>query len=49
MYMIFIVVLRFFDSRYKVSLTWDSNPRPSDFRSDALPTELAILPQINTN
>ena len=48
MYMIFIVVLRFFDSRYKVSLTWDSNPRPSDFRSDALPTELAILPQILT-
>ena len=28
-------------SRYKVSLTWDSNPRPSDFCSDALPTELA--------
>ena len=39
------VVLRFFDSRYKVSLTWDSNPRPSDFRSDALPTELASLTQ----
>ena len=30
--MIFNVVLRFFDSRYKVSLTWDSNPQPSDFR-----------------
>ena len=34
-YMIFNVVVRFFDSRYKVSLTWASNPRPSDFRSDA--------------
>ena len=41
--MIFMVVLRFFDSRYKVSFTWESNPRPSDFRSDALPTELASL------
>ena len=39
------VVLRFFNSRYKVSLTWDSNPRLSDFRSDALPTELASLTQ----
>ena len=39
--MMFNVVLRFFDSTYKVSLTWDSNPRPSDFRYDALPTELA--------
>ena len=39
------VVLRFFNSRYKVSLTWDSNPRPSDFPSDALPTELASLTQ----
>ena len=36
----FNAVLRFFDSRYKVSLTWDSNPRP-----DALPTELASLTQ----
>ena len=36
-----MVGLRFFDWRYKVSLTWDSNARPSDFRSDALPTELA--------
>ena len=44
-YMIFIVVLRFFDSKYKVSLTWNSNPRPSYFRSDALPTELASLTQ----
>ena len=43
--MIFMVVLRFLNSRYKVSLTWDSNPRPSDFRSDALPTELASLTQ----
>ena len=42
-YMIFMVVLRFLDLRYKVSLTWDSNPRPSDFRSDALPTKLASL------
>ena len=40
--MIFNVVLRFFDSRYKVN---DSNPRPSDFRSDALPTELTSLIQ----
>ena len=39
------VVLRFLDWRYKVSLTWDSNSRPSDFRSDALPTELASLTQ----
>ena len=43
--MIFTVVLRFFDSRHKVSLTWGSNPRLSDFCSDALPTELAILTQ----
>ena len=43
--MIFIVVLKFFYSRYKVSLTLDSNPRPLDFRSDALPTELANLTQ----
>ena len=40
-----MIVLRFFDSRYKVSLTWDSNPRPLDFRSDAFPTELASLTQ----
>ena len=39
------VVLRLFDSRYKVSLTWDSNRRPSDFRTDALLTELASLTQ----
>ena len=39
--MIFNVVLRLFDSRYKLSFTWDSNPRPSDFRSDALTTKLA--------
>ena len=44
-YMIFNVVLRFFDSRYKVSLAWDSNPRPSNFRLDALPTELVSLTQ----
>ena len=43
--MIFYVVLRLFNSRYKVSLTWDSNPRFSDFRSDVLPTELASLTQ----
>ena len=40
--MTFNIVLRFFDLRYKVSLMWDSSPRPSDFRSDALPTELVI-------
>ena len=45
MHMIFNVVIRFFDSIYKVSLTWDSNPRPSDFYSDALPTDLASLKQ----
>ena len=39
------VVLRFLDSTDKVNLTWDSNPRPSDFRSDALSTELASLTQ----
>ena len=44
-HMIVNVVLRFFDSRCKVSLTWDSNPRPSDFGSDALRTELASLTQ----
>ena len=44
-YMIFNVVLRFFDSRYKVSFTWDLNPGPLHFRSDALPTELASLTQ----
>ena len=43
--MIFSVVLRFFDSRYKVSLMWDSNTRHSNFCSDALPTELASLTQ----
>ena len=31
--------------RYKVSPMWDSNARPSNFRSDALPTELASLIQ----
>ena len=36
-------VLRFFDSIYKASLTWDSNPRPSDFCSDALASELGSL------
>ena len=41
----FNVVLRFFVSRYKVSLMWNSNPRPSDFHSDALPTELVSLTQ----
>ena len=39
--MIFNAVLRFFDSRYKVNLTWDLNTRPSD----ALSTELASLIQ----
>ena len=39
------VVLRFFDSRYKVSLTWDLNPRAFHFCSDAVPTELASLKQ----
>ena len=43
--MILIVVLKFFDWRYKVSLTWDSNQRPSDFGSDALGTELVSLTQ----
>ena len=45
MYMIFNIVLRFFDSRRKASLTWDSNPRPSDFHSDSLPTDLVSLTQ----
>ena len=39
------VVLRLFDLRCKVSITWDSNWRPSDFLYDALPTELASLTQ----
>ena len=33
---IFNAVIRFFDLGYKVSLMRDSNPRPSDFRSDAV-------------
>ena len=43
--MIFNAVLRLFNLRYKVSLTWDLNPRSSDIRSDALTTELASLTQ----
>ena len=43
--MIFNIVLRFFDLRYKVNLRWDSNPRLSDFRYDALPTEQVSLTQ----
>ena len=43
--MIFNVGLKFFNSRYKVSLTWDSNPLTSNIRSDALPAELASLTQ----
>ena len=43
--MIFNVVLRYFDLRYKVSLTWGSNPQSSDFHSNALPTELVSLTQ----
>ena len=43
--MLFNVVLSFFNLRYKVSITWDSKARPSDFRSNALPTELADLTQ----
>ena len=34
------VVLRFFDLRYKVSLTWDSNPRPSDDLAQSISTHL---------
>ena len=45
MYMIFNAVLRFLESRYKVSLTWESNPRASDFHSNALPTEPETLTQ----
>ena len=44
-YMIFNVVLKFLDLRYKVSLTRESNPQPSDFHSNALLTELASLTQ----
>ena len=47
--MILNVAGRFFDSRYKVSLTWDWNPRPSDFRSDALATVLVSLTQGRSN
>ena len=39
------VMLRFLDSRYKDSLTWDPNPRPSDFHCDGLLTELTSLTQ----
>ena len=39
------VVLRFFNSRYKVNLMWDSNPWSPDFDSDALQNELASLTQ----
>ena len=42
-YILFYAVLRLFYSRYKASITWDSNPQPSDFRSSALPTDLASL------
>ena len=45
MYSCIHVLLRCFDSRYKVSLTWDSNLQSSDFHSDTLPTELASLTQ----
>ena len=34
-----------FNSSYKVSLKWDSSQRPSHFRSDGLPTELASRTQ----
>ena len=42
--MIFNVVLRFFNLRFKVSLQGKLNPQPSVF-SDALPTELVSLAQ----
>ena len=38
-------MLRFFDSRYKVSLTWEWKPRLLDFRFDALVTELVSVTQ----
>ena len=41
----FNVVLRFFVSRYMVSLMWNSKPRPLDFHFDAFPTELVSLTQ----
>ena len=50
--MIFIkfnVVLRLFNLRYKFSIKWELNPRPSNFCSDALPTELASLQQGQSN
>ena len=41
--MIFSVVLRFFDWRYKVNLTWDSNPRPSDSQTYSQSTIISTI------
>ena len=40
------ILLRFFASRYKVSLTWNSNPRPLNIRYNALQTEVVSLTQV---
>ena len=38
-------MLKFSESNYKVSLTWDSVPQPLHSRSNARPTELGSLAQ----
>ena len=43
--MIINFAVRFFDSRNKVNLTWDSKTRHSDFRSKSLVTEPENLAQ----
>lgn len=35
--------LRFFDSKYKVRVKHDSNPRPLGLHPDVLPTEIMSL------
>ena len=44
-YIWYSMLCQCFSIRDVNSLTWDSNPRPSDFRSEALPTDLASLTQ----
>ena len=44
-HIMFNAMLKIFGSRYKVSFMWDSNQRPSNICSDALPTDLVSLIQ----
>lgn len=36
-------MLRFFDSRCKVGITWDLSPRTTDIHPNALPTKSSSL------